>query len=448
MKTIKKKKIVIVGAGFSGAIVGHVLQRLSNVEIVLIEKSSSGVMPETSTGLNLNPNGLAALETLDPALCAALRAKGLPRGVMSATHISGESLFRETIYDGRPGCLADTYGLRVRWRDAYSAIRQQTSVIYDAELKDIFFDSASTPSVVYQNTKDGSIHVISEIDLVIAGDGRYSPIREKLAQPKVSFIGVSNFRVLMPDTSEGLFDDMELIYCDPCGAKAPRHAGDDFAWSMNGLARVGIMRMPFTDSGRPELYMYGNFAIRDEIPWYAKTAEGLVSLFTPTSGVLSQKGAYIHRCLKEHFNRMHWARMQYIDPKYCDDSRRVLFLGDAAHATVPTLGQGATSAIEDACVAAYELSAALESPDPTALRSSVARIDSICRPRAEYITSISVEASRHLMVSGWRRTRALNLERQKWTNHGSMYRARYRRLMREYPDAGLDNLPEATGTYG
>ncbi len=48
----------------------------------------------------------------------------------------------------------------------------------------------------------------------------------------------------------------------------------------------------------------------------------------------------------------HWARMQEHDALYRAADCNVLYLGDAAHGMVPTLGQGATQAIEDAAVAA------------------------------------------------------------------------------------------------
>ena len=48
----------------------------------------------------------------------------------------------------------------------------------------------------------------------------------------------------------------------------------------------------------------------------------------------------------------HWARMQEHDALYHAADCNVLYLGDAAHGMVPTLGQGATQAIEDASVAA------------------------------------------------------------------------------------------------
>jgi salicylate hydroxylase len=49
---------------------------------------------------------------------------------------------------------------------------------------------------------------------------------------------------------------------------------------------------------------------------------------------------------------LHWARMQEHDVLYADPDWNVLYLGDAAHNMVPTLGQGAAQAIEDATVAA------------------------------------------------------------------------------------------------
>src|SRR4029077_5646367 len=48
----------------------------------------------------------------------------------------------------------------------------------------------------------------------------------------------------------------------------------------------------------------------------------------------------------------HWARMQEHDLLYRAADCNVLYLGDAAHGMVPTLGQGATQAIEDAASAA------------------------------------------------------------------------------------------------
>jgi salicylate hydroxylase len=48
----------------------------------------------------------------------------------------------------------------------------------------------------------------------------------------------------------------------------------------------------------------------------------------------------------------HWARMQEHELLYRATDCDVLYLGDAAHGMVPTLGQGATQALEDAANAA------------------------------------------------------------------------------------------------
>src|SRR5207245_513766 len=48
----------------------------------------------------------------------------------------------------------------------------------------------------------------------------------------------------------------------------------------------------------------------------------------------------------------HWARMQEHELLYRAADCNVLYLGDAAHGMVPTLGQGATQALEDASNAA------------------------------------------------------------------------------------------------
>jgi 2-polyprenyl-6-methoxyphenol hydroxylase-like FAD-dependent oxidoreductase len=69
----------------------------------------------------------------------------------------------------------------------------------------------------------------------------------------------------------------------------------------------------------------------------------------------------------------------------------VLLLGDAAHPMVPTLGQGATQSIEDACVAVDEIRAALRAGDE--LSAIPARVAARRMERIRFVVDFSREAT-------------------------------------------------------
>ena len=66
--------------------------------------------------------------------------------------------------------------------------------------------------------------------------------------------------------------------------------------------------------------------------------------------------------MEQNFRQLNWARTQEIATLNHALGGRVLLLGDAAHATYQTLGQGATQAIEDALAAAAVLGTKPASP--------------------------------------------------------------------------------------
>ena len=77
--------------------------------------------------------------------------------------------------------------------------------------------------------------------------------------------------------------------------------------------------------------------------------------------------------------------------RWRDDGGRVLYPGDAGHAMVPTLGQGATTAIEDGAVFVEMVRQALAQgwDAPTLL----ARFEARRRDRIDFIRAFSWEAS-------------------------------------------------------
>jgi 2-polyprenyl-6-methoxyphenol hydroxylase-like FAD-dependent oxidoreductase len=127
----------------------------------------------------------------------------------------------------------------------------------------------------------------------------------------------------------------------------------DIAASASGWVRIGMMRLQPGVVG-----LFGNIPRADEhpTPHSVRTGKALADLFTPEEGedALDEFGRYVQKIFREHGDTAHWTRKQETDTLYkAPDGKhpRVLFIGDAAGAIYPSLGQGANLSLEDACVA-------------------------------------------------------------------------------------------------
>lgn len=379
-------RVAIAGAGFSGAILARQLDAEPGVEVVCFESSAQEsvrahwTQPVTGAGLNINPNALATLAQIDPELVERLRGIGLPRNKVKASTVEGRPLYEADMVEQK---MADTLGLRVRWDDANRLIRDAAGACIVWESKIVDHKVRADGSVEVTVEAGGARTVHGGFDLLVAGEGRYSPTRARaIGTPLTTFGDVCNFRILVPNcqpdgtpwgaespaTAGGLFDDLQLIYNDTpseanIAADSPLRADPDFMQTvMRSTPRVGIMRIPrsrFRADVGESLYLFGNFAIPagEAIPEAAKTAEAMQVLFTPAGGDqrLTAEGRFIRETLVRNAEQLHWARFQDIPVVYGDDSGHVLLLGDACHAFCPSLGQGATTSVEDACVAADEI---------------------------------------------------------------------------------------------
>lgn len=430
---MKKYKIAIIGAGFAGAILARQLYKYTNAEIHIFDKCKNIGDSDTGTGLNLNPNAMSTLASLDLELEQSMRAHGLPRSRMRAETMSGGIIYDELIANGSKEGLALNPGLRIRWKDAYSVIRGGLPIHYRHEIVSYTIDKKGLLSLTVKDTASGCEKSIDEIDLLIGADGRYSKVRDNISKPSTHFIGVSNFRLLIPDTSGDIFDDMELIYNDSLSTTQTDQNDDSLQMTFSSFPRVGIMKMPKINGVDQMLYLFGNFAIGEEIPDYFKTKQGLLSLYTPENGKLSNKGAYILETLKHYVSQLHWARMQHTPPLFSNKYGNILLLGDAAHAIVPTLGQGATLAIEDACVAAEILSGAIQNGSLT--HKTISQIERERLDRRLYVSEVSLEASEHLMPQSNRIPPAQFVlsEKRAWQNESYGFRRKMRKVWRGNP---------------
>ena len=357
-------RIVIVGAGVAGCIMARTLSRLPGAEVVCLERVAQGDHAESGTGLNIGPNARLALQAHDPALTDAITAAGLPWSHWRISLTDGTVLF-----DLPLSKVASNDGWRIRWSELYRVLRDAAApaVSYDCAITGITRDGDAT-SVAWQ--QGGVKHRLDNIDLLIAADGRYSQVRRALAgEAQSRMVGVAISRVLVPNSSRGLIDDYEQWF--------------------NGPNRLLAFRVP-----PDHVYVATAFPIPADqpIPEQLKQPDSLRAAFTPPGGALSDQARWLIDTVCANVADMHWARMQEHDVLYADPVSPVLYLGDAAHGMVPTLGQGATQAIEDAAVAADLIARAWTAGrrDP---RAWLAEIEALRSERMRFTMELSLQAT-------------------------------------------------------
>lgn len=475
-------RIAIAGAGFSGAILARQLNKEPGVDVVCYEKMAQAsvrkhwTQPVTGAGLNINPNAMGCIGQVDPELRDRLRGIGLPRETVRASTVTGRHIYeQDMVAEG----LADTHGCRVRWDDANTLIRQAAGdcIRWETTVEDHVVEKDGSITLTLANADDGSTSTEAGFDLLIAGEGRYSNTRTRAlgSVAPTSYGNVCNFRILVPNAQPdgtpwpaemgtGLFDDLQLIYNETptvdnlAPGSALREDHEFVNTVLRSTPRVGIMRIPaskFKAEVGESLYIFGNFAIPDQkdVPAGSKTGEAMHCMFTPAGGdaELTPEGRFIRETLTKNADSLHWSRFQDIPVEFSDATGHVLMLGDAAHGFCPSLGQGATTSIEDACLAATELIGAVRRTTSLVasdrhlviaeLRAAVAKIGERQSDRVDFIGSISTEAGEHIRflpgdVDG---RGCLDDDALAWTddNHKSGWRQKIRRTWLEYPKLDL-----------
>jgi len=320
-------RVVIVGAGVAGCVMARRLARLDGMDVVCLERVARDDHSEAGTGLNIGPNAVKALKAVDSELAASITQASFIWSNWRISLTDGTVLFDLPLAD-----VADERGWRIRWSELYRVLREAagSAVRYGCEITEIGRDGGDRRKTSIAWTQDGKTHRLDGVDLLIAADGRYSRVRRMFSgEPDIRQTGVAISRVLVPDTSNGLIDDYEQWF--------------------NGPKRLLAFRVP-----PGYIYIACAFPIPPEadIPPHLKTPEALRAAYTPASAAPSAQARWMIEQVCANVADTHWARMQEHDALYRATDCNVLYLGDAAHGMVPTLGQGATQAIEDAANAA------------------------------------------------------------------------------------------------
>ena len=360
-------RIVIVGAGIAGCVMARRLSLLDGVEVICLERIARDDHSEAGTGLNVGPNAVKAVKTIDPDLADLITASSYLWHNWRISLTDGTVLFDLPLNN-----VADGPGWRIRWSELYRVLREATGdyVSYACEITDIGRDAADPRKTSIAWIQDGGTRRLDAIDLLIAADGRYSAVRRAISgEPEVRQTGVAIFRLLVPDTSGGLIDDYEQWF--------------------NGPNRLLSFKVP-----PGHIYVAGTFPIPPDQPIaeISKTPDALRRAYTPRNAPPSAQARWLIDAVCENATDTHWARMQEHTLLYRADGCNVLYLGDAAHGMVPTLGQGATQALEDAANAAA-LIAQRYNNGKRDVAGWLADIEALRQERMRFVMAFSLEAT-------------------------------------------------------
>jgi len=393
-------RVVIVGAGVAGCIVARTLARVPGLDVHCLERVARDDHSESGTGLNIGPNAVKALSAQDALLGSAITGAALPWHTWKISLMDGTVLF-----DLPLSRVADNDGWRIRWSELYRVLRAAApNVSYDCVITGVDRSSRNPAQTFIEWTREGSTHRLDDIDLLIATDGRYSQMRKSFSgEPAVRHVGVAISRVIVPDTSRGMVDDYEQWF--------------------NGPNRLLAFRVP------PDfIYIACAFPIAPDqpIPEHLKQAAALRKTYSPPGDGFTAQTRWLVDTICAHAPEMHWARLQEHEILYADPANNVLYLGDSAHGMVPTLGQGATQAIEDACFAAKILAGELDAGAKN-IRACLDRISAWRTARMRFVMDFSLEATDTMLAGA---------DPVAGTLHktGPEFQSRLKQLYRDIPD--------------
>jgi salicylate hydroxylase len=360
-------RIVIVGAGVAGCVMARRLALLDGVEVTCLERVARDDHSEAGTGLNVGPNAVKALRLVDPTLAQSITDASFVWRHWRISLTDGTVLFDLPLSE-----VADSPGWRIRWSELYRVLREAAGacVQYGCEITEIGRDNTDPRKTKVVWTQDGTMRQLDGIDLLIAADGRYSSVRRTISgDVPVRHTGVAISRVLVPDTSNGLIDDYEQWF--------------------NGPNRLLSFRVP-----PDHIYIACAFPILPdaEIAPHQKMPDALRAAYTPANAAPSAQARWMIDAICANAADTHWARMQEHDLLYRASDCNVLYLGDAAHGMVPTLGQGATQAIEDAANAA-DLIARRFGAGQRDVAPWLAEIEALREKRMRFVMEFSLAAT-------------------------------------------------------
>jgi 2-polyprenyl-6-methoxyphenol hydroxylase-like FAD-dependent oxidoreductase len=307
MSTVRE--VIVVGAGPAGLATAVALRK-AGIEATVYERGPA--LSGEGGGLTLWPNGLAALAAFDAADDVRARAAESPGTVMRSHTGRVLSATSGPQLDGIGG-----RGLALHRAELLAALAGRLdagAVRFGMRCAEVRTDPAGATTVFDDGTQ-------RHADLVVAADGIHSAIRTScLAGPPLRYAGFVVWRATVPfplPPAPGL-----LTF------GGPYQFG---IWCLPGERVYWFASAPLAAGERPGPRPPGIF-----LDWHAPIPALMRA--TATADIVVSPG-----CDAAPLPSWH--------------AGRVVLAGDAAHPSLPTMGQGASQAFEDAAVLARELGA-------------------------------------------------------------------------------------------
>ncbi|MEM7633353.1 MAG: FAD-dependent monooxygenase [Pseudomonadota bacterium] len=312
--------ISIAGAGIAGLASAIALSQHGHSATVFEQAAR---LEAIGAGLQLGPNAVRVLEGL--GVWNALEAQCCaPSRIRICDAISGRQLSELQLGDSFTKKFGSPYRVAHR-ADLIEALAQTASRSSNISIvTDCRITGLQPGEPVGLKTLSGEIH---EADLVVAADGIRSPLRAHIApgsDPRLS--GETLYRALAPagDLPDTLDRDAVYLWLAP-GAHVVHYL-------VSGGRRLNIVASTGQSAGQTG---WNNIASRDDV---LAALPGAVPA--------------LHDLLSAPASWLAWAGAD-LEPLAGWSRDNCVLVGDAAHASLPHLAQGAAMALEDAdCLAA------------------------------------------------------------------------------------------------
>lgn len=359
---IAERTAVVVGGGIGGLTAAVALLR-AGWRVTVLEQAAR--FAEVGAGIALTANGLAALDHL--GLGDAARDAGWRVHLDGTMDHRGRWLLRTPRQSGR---LGEVYGI---YRPELHRVLREAAAA-GAELRTGARVVGVEPGVPGQAGVGGHACVLVErpdgageperleADLVVGADGLRSVVRSAVdPAATLRYCGMSAWRGIVHE---------------------PGIVTDSFVVRWGPGAEMGAVRLDAT-----RVYWYG-FAASDEGAQWADEHGAALARFAEWA---EPARTLIQRTRPEHVIRHD---VYSVQPLRTYAAGRVVLVGDAAHAMLPTMGQGANSSIEDGVTLGIFLGSdgARSSGDPVG--SALERYERARRPRTQAIARRSLTAAR------------------------------------------------------